>query len=82
VGGESGAGAQPSHPDYFRAVRDACQAAGVPFFFKQWGEWVPESQLSQPALHLVDQTSHRVGKKAAGALLDGRESREMPERDR
>jgi protein gp37 len=41
AGGESGPGARPSHPDWFRAVRDQCQAAGVPFFFKQWGEWEP-----------------------------------------
>jgi len=39
AGGESGPGARPSHPDWFRQVRDDCQAAGVPFFFKQWGEW-------------------------------------------
>ncbi len=38
-GGESGPGARPMHPDWARSVRDQCQAAGVPFFFKQWGEW-------------------------------------------
>lgn len=42
VGGESGPQARPSHPDWFRAVRDQCQTAGVKFFFKQWGEWTPE----------------------------------------
>ena len=41
AGGESGPNARPSHPDWFRSVRDQCQAAGVPFFFKQWGEWSP-----------------------------------------
>ena len=41
AGGESGPKARPSHPDWFRTVRDQCQAAGVPFFFKQWGEWLP-----------------------------------------
>jgi protein gp37 len=40
-GGESGPQARPMHPDWARAVRDQCQAAGVPFFFKQWGEWEP-----------------------------------------
>jgi len=35
VGGESGPGARPMHPDWARSVRDQCQAAGVPFFFKQ-----------------------------------------------
>lgn len=41
AGGESGQGARPSHPDWFRAVRNECQALEVPFFFKQWGEWYP-----------------------------------------
>ena len=40
-GGESGPGARPMHPDWPRSIRDQCQAAGVPFFFKQWGEWAP-----------------------------------------
>jgi len=44
VGGESGPNARPMHPDWARSVRDQCQAAGVPFFFKQWGEWLPVSQ--------------------------------------
>ncbi len=35
MGGESGSGARPMHPDWARSVRDQCQAAGVPFFFKQ-----------------------------------------------
>jgi protein gp37 len=39
VGGESGHGARPMHPEWVRSIRDQCQAAGVPFFFKQWGEW-------------------------------------------
>ena len=34
-GGETGPGARPMHPDWARSVRDQCQAAGVPFFFKQ-----------------------------------------------
>jgi len=38
VGGESGPGARPIHSDWVRKVRDDCQAAGVPFFFKQWGK--------------------------------------------
>jgi len=40
-GGESGPGARPCHPDWARSLRDQCQAAGVPFFFKQWGQWYP-----------------------------------------
>lgn len=37
-GGESGKDARPMHPDWARSLRDQCSAAGVPFFFKQWGE--------------------------------------------
>lgn len=42
VGGESGPGARPMHPDWARSIRDQCIAAGVKFFFKQWGAWTPE----------------------------------------
>lgn len=42
AGGESGPGARPPHPDWFRSLRDQCQQADVPFFFKQWGSWGPE----------------------------------------
>lgn len=41
VGGESGPGARPMHPDWARSIRDQCIAAGVPFVFKQWGKWYP-----------------------------------------
>lgn len=37
VGGESGPKARPMHPRWVRSLRDQCAAAGVPFFFKQWG---------------------------------------------
>ncbi|MCW3542234.1 phage Gp37/Gp68 family protein [Burkholderia cenocepacia] len=40
-GGESGSNARPMHPDWARNLRDQCAAAGVPFLFKQWGEWAP-----------------------------------------
>lgn len=39
AGGESGPNARPSHPDWFRSLRDQCKAAGVAFHFKQHGEW-------------------------------------------
>lgn len=45
AGGESGPGARPMHPDWARSLRDQCSAAGVPFFFKQWGEWVPSTYV-------------------------------------
>jgi protein gp37 len=37
VGGESGHGARPMQPEWVRSIRDQCEAAGVSFFFKQWG---------------------------------------------
>ncbi|HEG43358.1 MAG TPA: phage Gp37/Gp68 family protein [Phycisphaerales bacterium] len=45
-GGESGPGARPMYPDWARSIRDQCKAAGVPFFFKQWGAWV-DSDLTE-----------------------------------
>ncbi|SIR05472.1 phage Gp37/Gp68 family protein [Pseudacidovorax sp. RU35E] len=46
VGGESGQGARPMHPDWARSLRDQCHAAGTAFFFKQWGEWMPRGPES------------------------------------
>jgi len=43
AGGETGPGARPVHPDWLRALRDQCIEAGVPFFFKHWGEWAPHN---------------------------------------
>lgn len=48
VGGESGPSARPMHPDWVRDLRDQCLAAGVPFMFKQWGEWWPINQMTEP----------------------------------
>jgi protein gp37 len=45
VGGESGANARPMHPDWVRSIRDQCVAAGVPFFFKQWGHLLPVGEV-------------------------------------
>ncbi len=92
AGGESGPGARPAHPQWFRDVRDQCREAGVAFFFKQHGEWAPRmlgdfdlvtvKDLSR-TLQWPDGTfSLRVGKKKAGALLDGREWREFPNLNR
>jgi protein gp37 len=46
-GAESGPGARPMHPDWPRSLRDQCGAAGVPFLFKQWGEWLPINQQTE-----------------------------------
>lgn len=45
-GGETGTGARPMHPNWVRFLRDQCQKADVPFFFKSWGDWLPCSQVS------------------------------------
>lgn len=46
IGGESGPGARPMHPDWARGLRDQCERAGVPMLFKQWGEWSPDLSLN------------------------------------
>jgi len=46
AGGETGPGARPAHPDWFRQARDQCAEAGVPFMFKQHGEWLHHSQVA------------------------------------
>src|SRR5216684_2277814 len=43
AGGESGPGYRPPSPDWMRELRDMCNAAGVPFFFKQWGGRSPKA---------------------------------------
>ncbi|MBE2200426.1 MAG: phage Gp37/Gp68 family protein [Anaerolinea sp.] len=83
VGGESGPNARQMDSDWARSIRDQCQAAGVPFFFKQWGEYWPDDQgqwLGGPAIDPFseDREYWRVGKQAAGRLLDGREWDEYP----
>ncbi|MFM0495628.1 phage Gp37/Gp68 family protein [Paraburkholderia caledonica] len=114
AGGESGPGARPMHPAWPRSLRDQCAAAGVPFLYKQWGDWTDEDWGERAGLRdtagvlpsgefmlmsegytppfeagarleaagnvrldgrmLMD----RVGKKAAGRLLDGRTHDEFP----
>lgn len=48
AGGESGPKARPMHPQWARDLRDQCAAAGVPFLFKQWGEWIGADQEECP----------------------------------
>lgn len=57
VGGESGPGARPMHPDWARSLRDQCQDFGTPFFFKQWGNFLPAGQfesMSEEAFRHID----------------------------
>lgn len=91
TGGESGPGARPSHPAWFRTLRDQCAASGVPFFFKQWGEYLGGA-MGDRHLHDFafrrepdhvweddgDFAAFRVGKKVAGNTLDGRRHLEFP----
>ena len=93
VGGESGPNARPLHPDWARDIRDQCQEAGVPFFFKQWGAHAPWGIGCCDYMQLFScdemERRHRsevrqpyvmfhIGKHRAGRLLDGREWNEMP----
>lgn len=88
AGGESGPHARPMHPDWARTLRDQCQAAGVSYFFKQWGNWQPASMSDEGYLSAKGQVwdwqdgwmSVNVGKHIAGRLLDGQTWNEMPER--
>jgi protein gp37 len=84
VGGESGLGARPMHPQWARDLRDQCEAAGVAYFFKQWGTWTP-CLYGRPHSCEVEhvfpdgQAMLPVSKRAAGRLLDGVEHNGMPE---
>ncbi|MEA3044535.1 MAG: hypothetical protein QOH47_2373 [Sphingomonadales bacterium] len=86
-GGESGPKARPMHPGWARSLRDQCAAAGVPFFFKQFGEWAPDCFCDGPRPHREIRRPEpgkpgcmfRCGKKAAGRLLDGVQHDGMPE---
>ncbi|MDX5935630.1 phage Gp37/Gp68 family protein [Acidithiobacillus thiooxidans] len=130
AGGESGPDARPMHPDWVEAIQEQCTQAHVPFFFKQWGEWLPLTQMTpeyaaslyrsnRPAKDGEDQNDlddeygthcivpqkviihngrvfsvedprsfeqdffgtrsiFRVGKKAAGCLLNGQEWQTWP----
>jgi hypothetical protein len=89
-GGESGPHARPMHPAWARSLRDQCAAANVPFFFKQWGEWLPVEQapfLKDPLPITMLRKGHkfadesisiRIGKKLAGDLLDGTSHHHFP----
>lgn len=125
VGGESGPGARPMHPDWARSLRDQCAAADVPFLFKQWGEWHTAAVIASNGEAVFRQFDshqqwvnkastwvqggicldrhgsemksggdmqrasdagafpvtimHKVGKKSAGRLLDGRKHDGLPE---
>ena len=75
LGGESGSGARPMHPDWVRSVRDQCVAAGVPFWFKQWGDY------RETGCGLAGHPMHDAGWRPAkngGRALDGRTWEDLP----
>lgn len=89
TGGESGHNARPCHPEWVRSLRDQCQTANVAFFHKQWGEWLPTdvrcsedyppNMATAPHTVLEEYSFSKVGKAAAGRLLDGMEWSQFPE---
>ena len=90
VGGESGHGARPMNAEWVESLRDQCQEAGVPFLFKQWGNWavanqVPKEIVGKRQTMLFQRRDGmpvqmiRVGKKVAGRVLDGNEYTEFPQ---
>jgi protein gp37 len=85
VGGESGHKARPMHPEWVRSVRDQCKVAGVPFFFKQWGTWLPFEECAQQpfmmssatgiwhdahGMNFLDPATGEPGKFAGGQWMD------------
>lgn len=73
AGGESGNGAIAPSPQWFRAVRDHCGAAGVPYFFKQWGN-LGQQPGPVTAKHRALEKIHGT----AGRLLDGEQWSQLP----
>ncbi|MDR6771810.1 phage Gp37/Gp68 family protein [Azospirillum sp. BE72] len=76
TGGESGPGARPSHPDWLRSIRDQCAAAGVAFFFKQWGEWAPGECVLHTATR-TEQTAELINEEWRFGSLSPQASQEM-----
>lgn len=88
AGGESGPKSRPAEVAWVRDLRDRCTAQGVAFFFKQWGNWVAPSQMTEETFGDFDSVygcdvydkdqARRFDKRRAGRLLDGREWNEYP----
>ena len=84
VGGESGAKARPSNPEWIRGLRDNCIASNTSFHFKQWGEWAPINSVNDVVprqVHRSDdfsETMGKYGKRNSGRILDNRTWDEFP----
>lgn len=87
LGGEISTKARPMHPDWVRSVRDQCQAAGVPFFFKQWGKnkgYICPSDYAKQGTSLFGVQEFLLAERVDTVktrLLDGREWNELPWRE-
>ena len=78
VGGESGPGAKPMNPDWVRNIRHDCAKFGVPFLFKQWGQWgivdhktFAFSSVEWQQINLREFMVRHASKKETGRELDG-----------
>lgn len=88
AGGESGPRAHPAHPDWIRQLRDECDSKGVPFYFKQWGEWAPRTEcdlsacsgkLREVLMNPGEIPVYKVGKRIAGRSIDDRTWEQFPQ---
>lgn len=90
TGGETGPDARPMYPGWIYGLRYQCSAYGIPFFFKQWGEWAEVAEftgdngknLSSPLRQVVfagNIKMQRVGKEVSGHLIGGLEYHEFPQ---
>ena len=86
-GGETGPGARPMNPDWVRSLRDQCQEATVPFFFKSWGEWAPDCLCGTKKPHPETPRPtpghmgcmFKCGKANSGRSIDKRTWDEVPQ---
>ena len=86
-GGETGSGARPMNPDWVRSLRDQCQEATVPFFFKSWGEWAPDCLCGTKKPHPETPRPtpghmgcmFKCGKANSGRSIDKRTWDEVPQ---
>ena len=75
-GGESGPLARPVNPFWVSSLQHQCHVEGTSFFFKQWGEWLPDCQNEKKGF--IGNGNARVGKQQAGRKLDGVEYLNLP----
>jgi protein gp37 len=89
AGGESGHGARPMNPAWPEDLQRQCASAGVPFHFKQWGQWAPAPESSPGQARKAGKvvyfvqgpqqlTMASVGKTIGGRLLKGSTWDQLP----